>query len=508
MRMNGTRTMTYLGAVFAILLMLAGGSAIPNASAADTSLTTNLDTETGATAVLGGGDHFFVKFGSDAAFGIVWGTQETPNNIYFVAIKARYLGVAQVYDTDGNIVESNHTMKIATLYAVKLDDILEFNDTEKLLTNGTLLGHRIYQNGNFTGMYNSLEQIYKKVNLNTAWTQSDLVDETNGDTRAWTFSLTAGDLPYVTTGFGNYTGPTGDDKLNNLTLTFRLETSVVRVDNVSLPQYRVTVSRGMMGMGGGMMSMTGIETMEPKVISGDVISYHAKWDQMIDGWDFDTADANPTLLMEFGAVVGNYVPPALASGMHMYGYSYMNMIREMNEAGYARCQTPTGDFDVNDGSGTYSTPRVLSSPMMTFGGDNTRIGRFQWVSNVTVDGNQMMNGVHSQIMGGVPFYAIGMNGAVFGGFAVLGGMSFPGGAMIDHDPTFESDALVDVSGLPNERTFPIGLLGLVAIGVAVLVVLIVVLVMMDQKPGKKVQQSYETRNQKQSVDWQKYYEKK
>jgi hypothetical protein len=146
--------------------------------------------------------------------------------------------------------------------------------------------------------------------------------------------------------------------------------------------------------------------------------------------------------------------------------------------------------------------------MMTFGGDNTRIGRFQWVSNVTVDGNQMMNGVHSQIMGGVPFYAIGMNGAVFGGFAVLGGMSFPGGAMIDHDPTFESDALVDVSGLPNERTFPIGLLGLVAIGVAVLVVLIVVLVMMDQKPGKKVQQSYETRNQKQSVDWQKYYEKK
>ena len=506
--MNRTRITTYFGAVFAVLLMLVGIFAIPpTASAADTNPTSNLETETGATTVLGGGDHFFVKFGSDAAFGIVWGTQDTPNNVYFVAIKARYLGVAQVYDSEGDLVQGNHTIKIATLYAVKLDDILEFNDTERSLTNGTLLGHRIYQNGNFTGDYNSLEQIYKKVDLNTSWTRSDVLDETVGDTRTWSFGLTATDLSYVTTGFGNYTGPTGDDKLNNLTLTFHLEASMVQVDNVTIPQYRVTVSRGMMGMG-GMMWTTGIQAMEPKVISGDVISYHAKWDQVIDGWDYDASNANPTLLMEFGAIVGNYIPPALANGMRMYGWAYMNMVKEMNEAGYARCPTSTGDISVTDSAGTYSTPRQLSSPMMTFGSDNTRIGRFQWVSNVTVDGNQMMNGVHSQIMGGVPFYALGQNGAVFAGFAVLGGMSFPGGMMIDHDPTFESDALVDVAGLPSERTFPIGLLGLAAIGVAVLVVLIIVLVAMNQKPGSKVPQSYETRTQQQSVDWQKYYGKK
>ena len=506
--MNRIRTTTIFGAVFAVLLMLLGVFAIPTSvSAADGNLTANLETETGATTVLGGGDHFFVKFGSDAAFGIVWGTQDTPNNVYFVAIKARYLGVAQVYDSDGNLVEGNHTIKIATLYAVKLDDILEFNDTERSLSNGTLLGHRVYQNGNFTGTYNSLEQIYKKVDLNTAWTQSEVVDQTVGDTRTWTFDLTASDLPYVSAGFDNYTGPTGDDTLNNLTLTFHLEASMVQVDNVSLPQWRITVSKGMMGMG-NMMWTTGIQSMEPKVVSGDVISFHVKWDQMIEGWDFDAANANPTLLMEFEAIVGNYIPPALSQAMHMYGWAYLHMVQQMNEAGYARCITNTGDVDVTENAGTYATPRPLASPMMTFGGDNTRIGRFQWVSNATVDGNQMTNAVHSQIMGGVPFYAIGMNGAVFTGFAVIGGMSFPGGGIIDHDPTFESDALVDVTGLSTETTFPIGLVSLAAVVVAALVIVIAVLVMMDRKPGQKIQQSYERSAPNQQVDWTKYYGKK
>jgi hypothetical protein len=506
--MNGKRTTTIFGTVFAALLMLLGVFAIPTSvSAAGENLTANLETETGATTVLGGGDHFFVKFGSDAAFGIVWGTQNTPNNVYFVAIKARYLGVAQVYDNEGNLVEGNHTIKITTLYAVKLDDILEFNDSEKALSNGTLLGHRLYQNGNFTGSYNSLEHIYKKVDLNTAWTQSDVVDETVGDTRTWTFDLTATDLPYVSTGFDNYTGPTGDDTLNSLTLTFHLEATMVQVDNVSLPQWRITVARGIMGMG-KMMWMTGIQSMEPKVVSGDVISYHVKWDQRIEGWDFDAANDNPTLLMEFEAIVGNYIPPALSGAMHMYGWAYMNMIQEMNEAGYARCVTNSGDDTVTEGTGMYASPRPLASPMMTFGGENTRIGRFQWVSNATVDGTQMMNAVHSQIMGGVPFYAIGLNGAMFGGFAVVGGMSFPGGGIIDHDPTFESDALVDVTGLTTDNALPIGLLGLAAVAIAVLVIAIAVLVSIDRKPGQKVQQNYEKSTSSQQVDWTKYYGKK
>src|SRR2546429_1205716 len=87
--------------------------------------------ETGPTSVLGGGDHVFVRFGNDAAFGVVYGTTANPNNVYLVAIKARYLGVAQVADTQNRTIAENRPIKIYTLYAVKLDSIIEFRDTNR-----------------------------------------------------------------------------------------------------------------------------------------------------------------------------------------------------------------------------------------------------------------------------------------------------------------------------------------------------------------------------------------
>src|SRR3989449_8598578 len=85
--------------------------------------------ETGPTTALGGGDHVFVRFGSDAAFGVVYGTSANPNTIYIVAIKARYLGVAQVKDEQGRSYAENRPIKIYTLYAVQLDSLVEFRDS-------------------------------------------------------------------------------------------------------------------------------------------------------------------------------------------------------------------------------------------------------------------------------------------------------------------------------------------------------------------------------------------
>src|SRR4030067_2127775 len=99
--MTAARTASLVGALAVTLLMLIGVFATPVAvSAAPANLNDDLSTEDGPTEILGGGDHFFVKFGTDAAFGVIWGSEATPNDVYFVAIKARYLGVAQVYDED------------------------------------------------------------------------------------------------------------------------------------------------------------------------------------------------------------------------------------------------------------------------------------------------------------------------------------------------------------------------------------------------------------------------
>ncbi|MEM2891568.1 MAG: hypothetical protein QXJ32_03550 [Thermoplasmata archaeon] len=493
---------TGFGAVLVAVLMFAGAVALPaGVSAGEENLTDELQTETGPTSILGGGDHFFVKFGDDAAFGIVWGTESNPNNVYFVAVKARYLGYAQVYDDSGNLVVSNHSVKIATLYAVKLSDILEFNDSDG---SGVLQYVRTYQGGQFTGGYMHLEDIYKKVDLNTSWTRSEVVEDSTDDSRTWTFDLTASNLPYVP--LDNYTDSAGDGVLNSLKLTFHLEARMMQMDNISIPQWRVTVAKGMMG---NQWWFTGVAPMEPKVVSGDVITYHVKWDQLIEGWDYDAANSDPRLLMELEAIVGNYIPPALAQAMNMHMMMYTAMIRAMNENGRMICTTNTGETTVNETSGPFGSPSPLTSPALTFGGERTRIGRLEWVSNVTVDGVPEMNQVRAQVMAGVPVVAVGANGALFSGFAAVAGLTFPGGGLIDHDPTFSSDALVNI-GEATGGQLPLGLLGFVAIGLAALVVIVIVLVLRGgRKPGETAQQTYDrSGTTDQRVDWTKYYGKK
>src|SRR2546426_2350620 len=80
--------------VIGLLLIATAGMTVlvtPAARAA-TPINDQLVQETGPTTALGGGGHVFVRFGTDAAVGVVYGTAANPNNIYIVANKTRYLG--------------------------------------------------------------------------------------------------------------------------------------------------------------------------------------------------------------------------------------------------------------------------------------------------------------------------------------------------------------------------------------------------------------------------------
>ena len=488
--MNAKRT---AGAGVAVaFMMLLGIFAVPvNASAGPIVLTDQLETEDGGTDILGGGDHFFVKFGTDAAFGIVWGNETNLNNIYFVAIKARYLGMAQVYDKDGELVEANHTMKVYTMYAVKLDSLIEFSDVNG---NGLLQYQREYENSNFTGDYLGYEPMYKKVDMKTSWTPSEIAYDETDDSKTWEFSLTALDLPYIE--LDDYSGVAGDNKLNNLTLTFHLEADMVQYDNASLPQWRITVTKGPLGT----MWYNGAEKLTPLQVTGKVIKYNAKWDQYIEGWDFDAEnDVNQTLLMEFGAMIGNWVSPTRAAWMEM------NVVRAMNEYGLAVCnEGESTELRINETTATQVQTRALVQNRVSFGGEWTKIGAMHWVTDVEVDGVQEQ--MHAQVMGGIPIWGVGPSGAIFAGFAVLGGMTFPGGGLIVHDPTFESEALVDVTTTdgPGIPTFLLVLAGVVAI----IVIVAAAVLLTGKKPGQKVQQSYEKNPSSRSDEWAKYYNKK
>jgi hypothetical protein len=490
---NANRTASAGVAVVAMMLM--GIFAIPStASAGPAVLTDQLETETGGTDILGGGDHFFVKFGTDAAFGVVWGNETNENNVYFVAIKARYLGVAQVYDRDGDLVEADHPIKVYTMYAVKLDSLVEFSDVDG---NGVLAYQRLFALGNFTGVYSGDEPIYKKADLKTSWTQSEVVYAETDYSKNWTFDLTATDLPYVP--LKDYSGAVGDDMLNTMKLSFHLEANMVQMNNETLPQYRITVTKGPLGT----MAFYGTEKIEDFQVAGKVIKYDMKWDQQIEGWDFDADNTvNKTLLLEFGAIVGNWMSPVRAAWMEM------NMVRTMNENGAMTANEGTStELRVNESLGVLEPQQVrtLTQNRLAFDGEWSKIGAMHWVTDVEVDGVQEQ--LHAQVMAGVPIVAVGPNKAVFAGFAVLGGMAFPGGGLINHDPTFESEALVDVSTDTQPGISVLVLMAAAVIAIVVVVAVVAVL-MSGKKPGQKVQQNYEKTISSQPGEWSKYYNKK
>jgi hypothetical protein len=225
-------------ALIAIMML----SMVPfTASAASTTDDTRLTTEGGTTEILGGGDHFFVRFGSDAAFGVVWGTQDNPNDIYVVSIVARYLGEAQVYNRQNELVQANHTIKVYTMYAVKLDNLIEYNDSNQ---DGMLQYHRGYDmvSEMMGSNYTSSETMYKMVNLMTAWNSTAVTNTTSGDSTVFSFGLTATNQSYSYLN-RRASQDVGDNMLNELSLTFRLTATNTHVNNATIPQYKLTVDR-------------------------------------------------------------------------------------------------------------------------------------------------------------------------------------------------------------------------------------------------------------------------
>ena len=476
-----------------MFMLLLGISALPAPALADVSLNDQLAEEYGSTAILGGGDHFFVRFGEDAAFGIVWGNEEIENNVYFVAVKARYLGMAQVYDGDGEVLQEDYALKVYTMYAVKLDSIVEFDDIDD---NGVLQYQRTYNEADseFT-TYGGPEPTPKKVDLAAAWSASDVQSAKADGVRSWSFSLAASNLTYTMLD-ENATEDVGDGVLNSLTLTFHLEASAAQVENATLPQWRITVTTGPLGA----MTFLYPERLDDLQVSGDVIQYEVKWDQEIDGWDFDPANENPMLLMELHNIVGNWMP------QHMMKWVDMRMLSYMNAIGVMNCESTEGELDVNETTGVLPTVKRLTATKLTFGSDWTRIGLLTWVDDATVDGEPAE--VKAQVMAGHRVLAFGEGATRFEGFVALTGLSFPGGGLIVHDPTFSAEALVDVSIPSGERLPGVILLGIAAAVLVIVIIAIAVLATGRNKPRKGVKDGYERTREPGSDGWERYYNRK
>lgn len=199
--------------------------------------------------------------------------------MYVVVLKARYLGVAQVSDTTGRQIATNLPVRYWAPYAIKLLDLVEFRDDNG---NGIADYGRGYDSltGNST-WFSEIDTIPKRADLTTTWTRGPIARSGDAGSRMWSFNLTARNLPYE--GVNNTVTSRGDDLLNSVRFTFHLMATLEELTNVTLPKWRVTVdtTRPLRPQ------VTNVTRTDDGTYNGNVARYSLKWDQEIQGWDFD-----------------------------------------------------------------------------------------------------------------------------------------------------------------------------------------------------------------------------
>ncbi len=447
-----------------------------------------ITTARGTSAEFDGGDYFYIEFGKniddgtlwkDASFGLLYGTRENPNSISIVAKHKRFIGLAHVDKDTGEEYEKPVPLFVQTVVVQKLDSLFEFNDT-----NGDGIANfrksadgEDYHSGNDKAKH---EPIYKRVSLATAWTPSEvavsekLVSDSSGveiKEKTWKMSLTAKNLPYKGVDVdGNST-----ERLEKLKFTFYLTASLVKVNNVTIPQYEVTVREGK-----HLTTVMKSKRIEDRIFSGKTARYNVKYDHLIRGWDFYKKNENPYLLLEFNMIIGNYVPPGTGKWLRH------EFIREHNRAGAAQYDGDDGtatiseDGSVDENQAAKDLPRRIKGRHIRLDDQWESIGRLTWVSNVTVDGEE--DDMYVQIQGGRKKTVIGLYGGSFRGFSVIGGFSYPGGQSIFHDPEMSASMFLASSIGDSETTSKIPGRRIVVMGMIVVVGAVAAATISRKKP--------------------------
>src|SRR5437899_2011608 len=187
-----------------------------------------------------------------------------------------------------------------------------------------------------------------------------------------------------------------------------------------------------------------------RTISGPSVVLGAKYDHVIEGWDF--ADPGNRLALETHLIFGNYYPDRTVDFIH---------------AAYYRDTASSGNDTWREDANTvtnFTAPQIYTRDQMVFDDHWTRIGRFAWASNVTVDGVQER--MRFQVQGGTRLL-VSRGGAIFQGFAVRAAFLYPAGQSIIHDPTMSAESFMPTiaSGF-NLTPFGILLIQVAVVGVA------------------------------------------
>jgi hypothetical protein len=424
------------------LLILPMLSLLPAVSAGNDAPALKL--ETGYTEALKGGDYVGFNSSGKAWFGVVYGTAANPGPIRIVSLTTRYLGVAEVYDRRGRLLNSGVGIPVGSVAAQYLNNLYEFNDANG---NG-LFDYRVLSDPLDPNDITYSEPVYKSVSLSTDWSLWGLARNRQG---GYDFSLSASNLPYSGIGNGSAAGT-----VENITFTFHVSTKVKEA-GVKVPVFRVTVEQG------GLESsrMTGTREYNAHKLSADF-----KTDHKITGWDFDPADQAPgrSLLLVNTALLGAYIPLKTAEWIRE------QFVWGLNGSGVAEYIDSNGTVQ----NVSYTAPDAhLAKVALQNGGISWRdgwqkYGALSWISDVDVypDANSSQpakDTVAYQITWASKLTMFNWRGAGSGSLncvLLVGGFVYPGGYKVVHDPTFSAVAQILDWGGALAQLLPRGIVGL------------------------------------------------
>ena len=411
-----------------------------------------IEKEAGYTDLFGGGEYVSIKFKrqvpgkpryvEDAQFAVIWGNETNPNSIILYSEVTRYLGIGEAYDINGGLVSGRLPIVVKTIWVQKLEDIFEYYDA-----NGDEVCNTIRE-GIFYGDHWWHEPIYKKVSLNTSWIRSNITETLDPDGKhgSWTFSLTAENLPYINIGATNFTGGV----LEKLTFTFHLEAQLVNV-TAHVPCFKITVDAA------NGYQIIDSEKIEVKEFNGTKVDYGVKYDHEILGWDFDPNNPNPRLLLEWHAIVGNYIPEKTAEWLRE---ELLSRIRNGTGVIVAETTNGTETFDMEKANITKpKLIRVLKPSRLHLLDCWEKIGRLTWVTEVNVTETEgaeptVMN-MTAQVQG-YKRIILPLPHGIYKGFALLAGYSYPAGYRIYHDPEMAAGTtIIDTSALTAAAPSPL-----------------------------------------------------
>jgi len=364
--------------------------------------------------VVAGRNYTSVEVGG-STFGILYGTASVPGHVTIFTITPRYLGDAELEDSDGTSL-GKRAIKAVTYSEHTVLSLIEFTDSNG---NG-LYDATTYSTSNTIAVKTEARRM--TANLYTAW-DLEMVETTAGDTTFYVFTLTARNTTVSDLGAG--TGQVGP-VLGMIELEIVLQVDQ-ETSETTIPVYGVTVDARS-------NTVRSVSRLRERTANTIRTSGAFKYNVTIDDWP--VKNVNNSMILLTKTKVG------VAANRATMKWAGERLLEKLGATGEARFtaedeteyRTTT---DVRKDSDSDGIPESIQAKKRVRFADNGNVlADMTWVENATVDGSRTR--VRFSLLKVGPI-ELSSGSRTFNGVSVLGGFVYPAGSDIFHDPGIQAE---------------------------------------------------------------------